>query len=391
MLGSCAQICHNVFERVSSAAGGAGADSGVAVDPGCSPVVEGNEARGAAEGPAAPPQLRRVTAGRAERLVEALRLAHEDAKAALEAAGADPAARRAASDWLDLLREAWLKNANTKATPAIVVDASGKPYCPASNPTVKPGSLEYFYKPCDLVGGARSIGEALAQLGDGQSIYPAPGLYEEQVVVEVPVRILGTRDVVIAVPAVRGGGGGGEAPAVRLCGGSRAALESVEIVGGRVGVEATGLLSAPQLRGVTVRGCSDSGLRFGEGARGTAEDCDVTANKGDGVRVEGGADPALRGCRVRDNGGDGAALLGPGTLGTLEGCDFGGNGGCAVRVANGADPIVRDVTITAASGLRSKSGVVVEGGARGLFEGLEAGALEVGAGCSPVVRPGGAA
>eukprot|EP00741_Cyanophora_paradoxa_P007862 tig00001222_g7606.t1 len=194
----------------------------------------------------------------------------------------------------------------------------------------------------------QSIMAAVERALPGQTIRLAPGVYNEQVVLDKEVHIIGPRGAVLdsqrsptlrltgpAAPSVRGitircRGLGPlrirceghddvtidcfSKYAVWIEGGSRALVEGCDISSGD-GVAVCGQGTAPTLRGNAVHDCGEAVFLFGDAARGVVEGNDVRGSAAASFAIDGGADPVVRGNRVRGHrGGVHVSATGRGTV-----------------------------------------------------------------------------
>jgi parallel beta-helix repeat protein len=180
-----------------------------------------------------------------------------------------------------------------------------------------------------------SVRAAIEAAKPGDRILVRPGLYEESLIVDKPLEIIGD----------------GPVEDIEIRGRDSDVLEFRASIG-RVANLTLRQTDADEPRGVAVyQGRLD------------LEGCDISSRAGTCVAVFGGADPRLRrnkihhgkysGVSVRDNG-----------LGTLEDNEITGNGYSGVQVGDSADPVLRRNRIHD----NKQAGVFVHGDGRGTLE-----------------------
>jgi len=227
---------------------------------------------------------------------------------------------------------------------------------PAAAPAVVASSVVVS---ADGVGDYRSIGEALARVAAGGRVLVRPGVYEEGIVLDKRVNIVGDgpRDEIVVVGAgasclrssaegarvagltLRGvagrGGGGGDFFAVDVMRGELV-LEDCDISSETIScVGVHGPEAAPLLKGCRIHDSADSGLYFFDGAEATVEDCEVHRSANVGVAVTGGARVVVRRSSVYGGAHAGVVVWQAGTA-LLEECDVYGNRMANLGVSEGA-------------------------------------------------------
>jgi predicted Zn finger-like uncharacterized protein len=184
-----------------------------------------------------------------------------------------------------------------------------------------------------------TLAEALERAPSGAKILVRPGKYSESLVLRKPLEIIGDgpRANIVIEPAgasclmmltdralVRGltlrGDGGNKCATVNIPQGELV-LEDCDITAASSScVVVHGAAANPVLRRCTIHGSKDSwGVLFSDNARGTLEDCVISGNKEGGVNIGDKADPVLRRCRIRRNGGCAVKIWRQGK-GTIEDC-----------------------------------------------------------------------
>jgi parallel beta-helix repeat protein len=223
-----------------------------------------------------------------------------------------------------------------------------------------------------------SVGAAIAAARPGDRILVRPGLYEEALVVDKPLEILGdgpVADIEIrardaSTLSFKASIGRVANLTLRQAGGD-STWYGADITHGRLNLEGCDISSQagacvaihdgadPRLRRNHIHDGKQVGVYFHDGGRGTLEDNDISGSTFTGVEITSGADPTLRrnqinnGVFVQDNG-----------RGTLEDNDISGNGLPCVEIKTGADPVLRHNHIHGSK----QAGVFVQDGGRGTLE-----------------------
>ena len=180
-----------------------------------------------------------------------------------------------------------------------------------------------------------TIGEAIEKADSGDRILVRPGLYQEGLVINKPLEIIGDGDLAdIVVQAT----------------GTNALLFDTTM--GRVAN-----LTLRQLEG------KDSYCVNVTRGRLFLEDCDITSNSLACVAIYGGADPRLHRNRIHDGRQSGVMVYDNG-LGTLEDNDIFGNALSGVEIRKDGNPALRRNSIHE----NRESGVYIYDGGRGLLE-----------------------
>ena len=213
----------------------------------------------------------------------------------------------------------------------------------------------------DGSGDYTSLAAALKAVGPNARVVVRAGTYEESVVVDGQVEIVGEgpRENVVIVgtdaSCLRAEAGRARVAGLTLRGEARgdAAFFAVEVAGGELVLEDCDITSttlscvgvhgdtaAPVIRRCRIRDGADSGLYFFDGARGSVEDCEVFDNANVGVAITGGADPSVIRTHVHGGASAGVAVW-QGGLGLLEGCEIYGNRMAGLGVSEGGRPTVR--------------------------------------------------
>ena len=213
---------------------------------------------------------------------------------------------------------------------------------------------------CAQAEGYRTIAAALAAAEPGARVLVRPGLYEEEIVIEKDVELVGDAD----------------APGAVVVQSSGAPTLSCRATSARVAD-----LVLRQL------GNSDCYAVESGAGRLELEGCDITSRGTACVLLHDTADPVLRDNRIHDGGGYGV-LVSSGATGMLERNEIFSNAGAGIGIGHCGDPTLRDNTVRD----NRKSGVVVFEGGHGTLEGNKilgnafAGVLVSGEGAPTVLK-----
>ena len=227
-----------------------------------------------------------------------------------------------------------------------------------------------------------TVSAAIAAAKPGDRILVRPGLYEEGLVVDKPLEILGDGPVSDIVIRARGAevllfqaSIGRVANLTLRQDGGNGKWYGVDITQGRLDLEGCDISSRslscvgihdgadPRLRRNQIHNSQQAGIVFHDSGLGTLEDNDITGNALAGVTVKTGGNPTLRRNRVHDNRASGVLVL-EGGLGTLEDNDITGNTLAGVTVKTGGNPTLRRNQIHDNKG----SGVVVTDSGLGILD-----------------------
>jgi F-box protein 11 len=249
-----------------------------------------------------------------------------------------------------------------------------------------------------------TIGAAIAAAHPGDRIVVRPGLYEESLVVNKPLEILGD----------------GPADDIRIWARGATALEfqatigrvanltlrqaggdgqwyGADITSGRLDLEGC-LISSDSLACVVIRGAADPRLRrnrisYGSGVGvlvhdyglGTLEDNQIFGNRLSGAEIRARGNPTLRNNRIYGNLESGVLVHRDGE-GTVEDNEIADNG-TGTAISTGGNPVFRRNRISGSK----HSGIFVYAGGQGYIEDNEVIAnvlagVEIGDGGDPVVR-----
>ena len=204
-----------------------------------------------------------------------------------------------------------------------------------------------------------TISEAIRGPGTGDRILVHPGLYEEELVIDRPLEIVGQGnpgDLVIqaiwsnAILFRAGMGrvanltlrqlGNGAWFCVKAVRGNLI-LEDCDITSVSLACVAISMGADPELKGNRIHGGKESGvIVYGHG-RGALEDNDIFDNGLSGVEITSGGAPILRANRIYENHEGGVYVYNDGQ-GTLEDNEIYRNRRASMRVGNTGNPLSRN-------------------------------------------------
>ncbi|HEX8556649.1 MAG TPA: right-handed parallel beta-helix repeat-containing protein [Pyrinomonadaceae bacterium] len=207
-----------------------------------------------------------------------------------------------------------------------------------------------------------SINEALAYVAPGGRVLVRPGVYEEGILLDKRVNVVGDgpRDeIVVRVAGASCLKSGAEAARVAgltlrgAAGGRGGGFFVVDVLRGELVLEdcdissetiscvaAHGAEAAPLIKGCRIHDGADSGLYFFDGAAATVEDCEVYGSANVGVAVTGGARVVVRRSRVYGGAHAGVVVWRDGAA-LLEECDVYDNRLANLGVSEGAQLTAR--------------------------------------------------
>ena len=233
-----------------------------------------------------------------------------------------------------------------------------------------------------------SIREALANVVSSGRVLVRPGVYEEAILLDKRVNIVGDgpRDEIVVRVAgasclkssaeaarvagltLRGAAGGGAAGsfAVDVLRGELV-LEDCDVSSETLSCVAVhGREAAPLIKRCRIHGGADSGLYFFDGASATVEDCEVYGNANVGVAITGGARAVVTRSKVY-GGANAGVVVWQGGEAILEGCEVYGNRLANLGVSEGAKLTARSCHVHEGE----NSGVFVHREGEAVLEGCE--------------------
>jgi F-box protein 11 len=203
-----------------------------------------------------------------------------------------------------------------------------------------------------------TITEALEAASSGDRVLVQPGLYEEGLVIDKPVEIIGDGEhgeVVIRATGqacvlfqARMGRltnlvleqmGGGNWSGVDIARG-RLDLEDCDITSASLSCIAVHQRADPRIRRNRIHDGKAGGVFVYEDGLGTFEDNEIFGNALSGVSIKEGGNPTLRRNRIHDGKQGGVFVFNNG-LGTLEDNEIFGNAFAGVEIKEGGNPTLR--------------------------------------------------
>lgn len=287
----------------------------------------------------------------------------------------EPAAAWAVNSWalaLELISDDELKAVEEVVPAAVAADVSGddsdafpherEAARTASNRStaVVPADAASVVASASGDGDYASITEALAHVAAGGRVLVRPGVYDEAIILDKRVNIVGDgpRDEVVvrvegasclkssaeaarvAGLTLRGMAGGGASFAVDVLRGELV-LEDCDVSSETLSCVAVhGPEAAPLIKRCRIHNGADSGLYFFDGASGEVADCEVYGHANVGVAITGGARPVFRRSKVYGGANAGVVAWQSGDA-LLEGCELYGNRLANLGVSEGAKVTAR--------------------------------------------------
>ncbi|MEV5724590.1 right-handed parallel beta-helix repeat-containing protein [Streptomyces pharetrae] len=227
-----------------------------------------------------------------------------------------------------------------------------------------------------------TISAAIKAAAPGDWILVRPGLYEESLIVDKPLEIIGDghrEDIEIRAHdasalvfkagigrvsnlTLRRVAGTGRSHAVTIFQG-RLDLEKCDISSDSLACVAIRDGADPRLRENKIHGGRQSGVFVFNHGLGTLEDNEIFDNQFSGVEIKSGSNPTLRRNQIFDNKVNGVYAY-EGGLGKLETNYITGNGGVGVRIDEDSSTVLRHNNIN-----RNRyEGVWIDGGSSGVIE-----------------------
>ena len=208
-----------------------------------------------------------------------------------------------------------------------------------------------------LRGDFATVSEAIQAAKPGDRILVRPGLYEESLIVNKPLEIIGdgpVEDIVIRardanVLTFQASIGRVANLTLRQVGEE---VTGVSIQQGRLDMEGCDISSQaascvyildgadPRLRRNKIHHGKERGVIVYDDGLGTLEDNEIFGNGLHGVAIGAGGNPVLRRNQIHDNKQNGV-LAQEGGLGTLEDNEITGNGYSGVEIRTGGNPVLR--------------------------------------------------
>jgi hypothetical protein len=230
------------------------------------------------------------------------------------------------------------------------------------------------------------IGEALRNVAPDSRLIVRPGSYNESVVIDKNVEIVGdgaAEDIVIASAnascvqmqadkaIVRGltlrgeGKRYGKAFFAADVPFGELTLENCDISSDSLSCVAIhGANAHPFLKNCSIHGGADSGIYIFDNARARIENCDVYHNANVNIAIKQGANPLIKNCRIFEGNNGGVVVWQNGAAGEIENCEIFGHRLANVGVSDSANPIFRSCKIFGGR----DTGVFVHQGGYGKFE-----------------------
>lgn len=227
-----------------------------------------------------------------------------------------------------------------------------------------------------------SVSAAITAASPGDRILVRPGVYQENLVIDKPLEILGDGpvadieiracgvDVVLFKANI---GRMANLTLRQICDGHQGSC--VNITQGRLELEGCDLMSRgdacviirdaadPRIRRNRVHDSRSVGILIHRGGAGTLEDNEIAANANGGVHITSGGDPTLRRNTIRNDKYSGVFVYSDG-LGTLDDNDINTNGQAGIEITAGGNPTLRNNRINH----NALAGVWIYNGGQGAFE-----------------------
>jgi len=299
------------------------------------------------------PQVGKTLAQLAIQIRKAIeRQAGERAKKKLEAEKGPEKAARPARPRQEKTSEAELKSGQDSAfDPGISLEAA------SPRPSAKTEPPTHVVDPWHR-GDFVSISQAIQTAQPGDRIIVRPGLYEEGLIMDKPLEIIGEGECSeIVIQAI-----GKEVILFKTTMGRVSNLTlkqigggnyfGIDITQGRLELEGCDITSQ-SLAGVAIHGGADPRLRRNrihdgkqgavfvyDNGQGTLEDNEIFGNARSGVIIKAGGNPTLRRNRIHDGKSSGVYVIDNGQ-GTLEDNEIFGNALAGVAITTGGNPTLR--------------------------------------------------
>ena len=234
----------------------------------------------------------------------------------------------------------------------------------------------------------QTISEAIKNAQPGTRILVHPGFYQESLVIDQPVEILGegscpditivskgascirmqTDNAVVRGFSLRGeaDGTGKKHSAVKIIQGCLI-LQDCDITsdsGSCISIHGT--TANPVIQRCKIHDGKHSGIWITENGRGIIEDCDIFGNTYPEVIIDKGGNPTIRRCKIHDSKGNGVRVTESGK-GIVEDCDIFGNTYPQIVIDKDSNPTIRRCKIRDGKG----NGVCVVQNGQGMVEDCE--------------------
>jgi F-box protein 11 len=293
------------------------------------------------------------------------------------------AGRMRDSFWRPLPRQPARPRGSRPAAPqAPISEATAAEFTAPVRPVAKIEPPTHLVDPFPNRGQFTTIGAAIEAAAPGDRILVRPGRYQEGLVVDKPLEILGDGPVAdieveahgadallfkanigrVANLTLRQAGGEGNWRGVDIAQG-RLELEGCDISSKSASCVAIHSGADPRLRRNQIHDNTQDGVLVREGGLGTLEDNNITANKRSGVAIRDGGDPTLRRNQIHDNTQTGVIVF-EGGLGTLEDNNITANGSYGVAIDSGGNPTLRRNRINR----NAQQAIRVDDGGQGVIE-----------------------
>lgn len=250
---------------------------------------------------------------------------------------------------------------------------------------INPANSIYVVSP-DGAGDFTSIGDAVRRVAANSRILIREGLYDESIVLDKNVEIVGdgglenivvrsrsqscismqTASAVVRGLTLQGRGSyyGQRFFAVDVPFGELV-LENCDISSDSLSCVAIhGANANPFLKNCSVHDSADSGIYVFENARARVENCDVFHSANANLAVTQGASPTIKNCRIYDGENGGVVVWGNGATAIVEDCEIANHRLANVGVSQSANPTFRRCRIYGGN----DSGVFVQQNGYGTFE-----------------------
>lgn len=204
----------------------------------------------------------------------------------------------------------------------------------------------------------QTIGDAILRAKGGERILVRPGIYNEGLVLDKPLEILGdgSRGEIVVesntAHTIRATTDFGRVANLTLRQTGSKHWRCVHITQGRLQLEDCEITTQdliclgvqggadPRIRRCIIHGGKRAGVYVAENAKGTFEDNDVFGHSQSGVEIWTGSDPVLRRNRIHDCAETGVLIHSDGK-GTLEDNEIFANRGSGIAITKGGDPVCR--------------------------------------------------